>query len=1276
MDDIDFSKSEDDLESSIQKLPILPYVPVKINGINVEDLAPTSLFEAPTNRPEIGTGIPIESTLKDVPERPGWLSQVGHEMFKMNRLALAGEFVYDSLNQSSSNDIVPEDFTALKPEYIQEFPQQYWDYITSAKSPNDIIARQQKVREQIEDDERFSNGSWASTLVGGALGVFTDPSTYLFPLAVGGKYASIAQNVFLNMGKTAGGLALDSVSRNLLIQADRIGGNVQDLATDSLRDFMFSTALVGIGGALGGGLRESKLWNTRKFFNAAADGINISPVVNSEGIIVKEMHASMMPGVPMNAAKIDAANLYIDEVMHMGGLFSVPLIGKPVTKFLAWGPLASPVMKAMNSKSYALKSFFNRVVPHGIITAGEAKGEARQFTAHEYAEAYKDEAKSIASFIRGKYLSANGLEGGPNIKNAIKNFTQTVQSKQTITEQQFGIEVRNAATIEGYKSKWSQVHEVADVATKFFEKMGIDYHASVGEGNIFLNPRNAFKYMPQNWNIPAMLNDGPKWKEITESKLADQDFTISQLQQPIIDIQEKIKLLKEQGAPKKAIKNAEAQLFRHENELSNHLIDNPDLHILLEDRVLFNQQEREQLNTLLTPLRFAGGHKIVVEAKLNKLKKEKKARPKDQSIIDKVDLAKKELAEADRLIQEEADKLQLDAREGRIDKKYFNLENEEYVFHNPNKKPSFRKRFETDLKRKQYVQQAYDAILNQTPDDLIQGVFGSLSPGIIESAQYLKGRHLLFDTTEHNNLGFLDPDISKSIASYASNMGKIIGFKKALPEFSGSKGIDGVLGFFQSEYDKNRFEIESKPPSQERTNELNKLQKEYLKDKKLMSDTYKVYMGTYSSKNPELQRWISSLKNLVASAKLGAVPIYQLAELGSIIMKQGIMPFMAQGLRPMIKGLVTPKNDIEKLERRQNAASAHLALWTTRNGYADKLINSSKIGYAKSSSVSEKVGIATDNLAHTSGNLFGINYIANVNETLAANIFQSDVMIAAFAHQAGTITQKQIVKMARYGIDIKKNANRFVKQYNEAGGFELAGGHYSKYYKWNDLEASNLMSMAMRRMVKDTIVNADRFSSPYWAQEPIFSMIFMFHGWAYGALTHYAIPLMQRPDAENMLGMLMVVGLSMAAEPLKRIANGKEPYDNDTSWFEETYKAIDYSGLLGPYADWLQGINSATGRSILPGLISEKYKNRPTNPLGGGGPVLGYISDFLTSAGHGIKGDWTENDVKRGERLLPLSSLIPMRALANKWIESMNLPKTRKSANTWAYRQFLYGEGK
>ena len=1272
MDDINSTEMEE----------TLPYMPVKINGMNVEDIAPPEIFEEPTNRPEIGKGsIPLEMTIKEPVKKAGWFEQAAHELTKMNRLTLAGEFIYDRFNQSSSVDDVPEGWTALRPENIEGFPEQYYDYITSARSPNDLIARQQKSREQMAEDERFADGSFSATLIGGLAGIVTDPTTYLFPLAVGGKYASIAQNVFLNMGRTASGLALDTVSRNMLIQADRVGGNVQDLATDSLRDFMFGTALVGIGGAVGGGLREAKLWNTRKFFNFGADGINVSPVVNEDGIIVKEMEARAMPGNNVSAAEVDAANRYIDETMHMGGLFNVPVVGKSLQKALGWGPLASPVMKAMNSKSNPVKSFFNRIVSHGVITKGEGEGKVRDFTANEYAEFYRDEAKNLGNEIKGLYLEANGLAGGANIKNSIKNFTQKHSQSETITEEQFGIEIRNAATIEGYQSEHSQVHVAAQKVTDFFEKMGMDYHESVGKGDIFLNPRNALKYIPQNWNIPAMIDKPDVWKELTETKLSNQEFTINLLNKPIDEIQSQIDAIKatnKGGKKNKAIAAQLSQLeqeqFRLQNELNQHLIDNPDLHILLEDRVLLDESEREKLKSIHEPLRDAERDKVVIESQFKKIDKEIKLQPGNERLRTNYEKAKLDLQDIEKRIQDEKDLLQRKAREGDINKKFFNRVGDEYVFLDPFKKPKFRDLFKSDLERKQYVQQAYDAIMNQTPDDLLHGVFGTLEPGIIENPAYLKQRSLLFDTTDHNNHGFLDSNISKTLSSYASTMGKIIGFKRAFPEFSEYKGLDGVLGHYQRDFESRRAEIEAKPHSNERHKELSELLKDHEKDVNLMKDTYAVYMGTYKSRRPDLVKGINTLKSLVASAKLGSVPIYQLSELGAIIMKQGIMPFFAAGLRPMIQGLNGHVKSLESEERRLNAASAHLALWTMRNGYADKLINSSTQSFVKTTSVADKVSVAADNLAHMSGNVFGINYIANANETLAANIFQSDVMQAAFAHQAGTLSSKQLNKMARYGIDIKKESKRFIKNYKDAEGFEMYGAHYSRYYKWQDAEASNIMSMGMRRMVRDTVVNADKFSSPYWAQDPFLSMLFMFHGWAYGALTHYAIPLMQRPDAEHMLGLLMTVGLSMAAEPLKRIANGKEPYDNDANWYEEVYKGISYSGILGPYADWFDDLNVGTGSHIFPGIVREKTKFRSPGIAGSGGPVIGWINDFGHSVGHLVSNDWTENDVKRGARLVPMSSFLPLRKLTNQWIESMGYPQQHEGsgndANHWASPKF------
>ena len=115
-------------------------------------------------------GVPIESVLKDTPEKPGWWAQTAHELAKMNTLIQAGEFGYNQLNDSPSTDHVPEDWTAMQPDSVEGFPDKYFGYLVESKSPNDLIARQQKVREQMEEDERFANGSLSASLIGGFAG--------------------------------------------------------------------------------------------------------------------------------------------------------------------------------------------------------------------------------------------------------------------------------------------------------------------------------------------------------------------------------------------------------------------------------------------------------------------------------------------------------------------------------------------------------------------------------------------------------------------------------------------------------------------------------------------------------------------------------------------------------------------------------------------------------------------------------------------------------------------------------------------------------------------------------------------------------------------------------------------------------------------------------------------------------------------------------------------------------------------------------------------------
>jgi hypothetical protein len=219
------------------------------------------------------------------------------------------------------------------------------------------------------------------------------------------------------------------------------------------------------------------------------------------------------------------------------------------------------------------------------------------------------------------------------------------------------------------------------------------------------------------------------------------------------------------------------------------------------------------------------------------------------------------------------------------------------------------------------------------------------------------------------------------------------------------------------------------------------------------------------------------------------------------------------------------------------------------------------------------------------------------------------------------------------------------------------------------------MAMSIRRAVNDTVVNGNLFTSPYWTQSPFGSTLFMFHGWAYGALNKYTIPLMQRVSADNMLGLTTMVGLSMFADPLLRIIHGKEMYDDDATWYSEAYKGLDYSGLLGPYASWLQDINNVTGGAIMPHLQTERAKQRPSGLGAAAGPVAGYFGDAISVMSHAAIGDFTQGDAGKLFRLTPGSSAIlgPQR-LIYKFIEDSGLPQTRAQAEPYDWRKTLYGQ--
>jgi hypothetical protein len=258
---------------------------------------------------------------------------------------------------------------------------------------------------------------------------------------------------------------------------------------------------------------------------------------------------------------------------------------------------------------------------------------------------------------------------------------------------------------------------------------------------------------------------------------------------------------------------------------------------------------------------------------------------------------------------------------------------------------------------------------------------------------------------------------------------------------------------------------------------------------------------------------------------------------------------------------------------------------------------------------------------------------------------------------------------------MKEWAQKFVDQSKSAGGYqENKWAYQSMYHMWEDAEAVSRMGKSIRRASEDTILNSNKYASPYWTQHPLYGLIFMFHGWAYNAFNRYTVPILQRPDAQRILGFTSIVGLSMLSEPLMRLSNGKTAFEDDSTWFDAALKGLDYSGFGGPGWELMANLNKAMGNSLWTGQ-SEKRKNY--QGVGAfAGPAIGLAYDVAQLGGHGIKGNWTQSDARKLAHLFVPFDHILSRGIVDNFIKNSGLPENRRHAENWSYWDSLHGENK
>ena len=1246
-------KDDINYDSRLEK-PV-PFVPITIAGEQLSSeinnqfpLGVPSFFNkpAPIGQTITGNVIPGASLLKENKGKPGWWETAANTFYNYNLELQTGKFLYDSIAPNPLHEEIPEGWNAMNPDALEEFPMKYWPHISSALGPKDQAARQQKVREQIEKDEYIESGSFTAKLAGGAAGAIISPMTLFgLPAITTLKYAGVAQNVLMNMARTAPAIALDSFARNTMMEANRIGGTLEDVATSTLVDTAFGTSLIGLGAGIASGSKNLNLWNTRKAASLViARGIGISEEVTKDGVLTGKRIAFPLPGSSANAAEVDFAQAWVNESMSKSGLFAIPGIGSAIEKGIMT-PLGikafeSPAITAAKSPYMAVKKWYNGIAGSPFITKDVEQGIAAPDSAQIIADQFSSQALNFRQMYKEQFHEANGISGS-NPGSALKNMRQIITNNRQITTDKFDIEVHNIMEIEGYKSDWPQAHVVADAVHDLFNHVN-EINAQQTGRPLFRNPRTAWLFLPHNKKMNRLRQREDEYNNITYDALLAQDKRIVELTAPITELESSIAEIKKSIKDKKSLdkkhpelenlnfqlRNAQSKLKKQNVILENNLLNNADDHILLEDRVFLTQDDRDELQALLKDLNAAKG------------------KPEYEQI--KLDLEDQVFS-------------------GKVKEHFYENDGYKIKFRDPEEPIKLRKAYENDRARWRQVRAWYESETNTSPQDLIQQVIGGM-PETSGMPNNFKSRTKMIPSNVYTEAGFYD-DLTKTVTAYMQTVGRNYGFKAVFPELANVKDFEGVFRALKQEHDAINAKILEKPVSKERDKEKAKSDKAFSNAKKFMSDTYKTYMGSYNAhENPKLRAAVSIAKSITSAEKLGGTLAYQIADMGGIIMKSGLMPFFRNGLVPLLKtmnGHIKGENSEAWIN---NAGYAGLACNTEISVLGNRMFNSSSMDTAPVSSFLDNAVSGANIASHYAGNFFGINSIANINERMAASTVQASIMDAAFKFRAGTITQLDKQNMAQIGIQIEEVAESFIKNFEESGGWKQGkNGYQSLYWKWSDTEAVTRMANSVRRGVQDSIINSSKYASPYWAQSPLLSMVFMFHGWAYNAFNRYAVPLMQRPDAQHMIGLTSIVGLSMMAEPLLNMSNGKPAYEDDKTLLDSAMRALDYSGFLGPTWDLLANINKATGQSLFQDTAQKRANYKGVGAMMG--PVIGMGWDMAQLTGHSIKGDLTQGDAKQIAHMIPLLNHILNRNAVNDFVKLSGLPERRADAEPWSIWQ-------
>jgi hypothetical protein len=1208
--------------------------------------------------------------------------------------------------------------TNIDPKYLPK--------LMATKNPDDFRYTMDSINDETVRDKELENGSTLGKILGGFLGLTVGSPENFIPLTAIATKAKVGAGFIEGALKNGLGLSVAAAIHEGAAQIDKIDGNLPSFLKDTFIDTVFGMAFYGGFGAAKSLVNVVEFNNLKKFARESLDGIGFNYKVDKEGNLKGFEAIDTTGGYALNAARVTRAQELADAAFFKGPIFKIPYLGTAVLKtitgnfsndipgFRTIGKgleylLGSPLIKLKTSDYPEANAFADAAFDHFITTEGEAKGGVRPKSFEKKVKetramltALKAQTKSLHAERNGYTITARPAIDIQNAWNASKQksieaLSQDSKSTDWTSEEGFMDEIQHVLFTDK-SSEHAAVNTGAAIYRKIIDNTWANYRKAYNLPKEWMPPKTAEAYLMRIYNTDFMNANENLWMEVVSKWIGDSDKLITQKMKPIHDINELLeqhkinhenlirginKTDKQVSESAEKLISLKAQKKGLEEKLQNELRENPELNIHVDDSSALSAKEANDLNQLTKRRDIAFKElkeqkKFIADMK-NKISKSKSNANKAKTVatgkkqIRKSDIGEMALEKEEEKLrildnehEEEIQKIHEAIANGQVNPRLFYREPESNTFklRDSTNRLKFRDIHESDFHIRQVAKSTFDSIMHMHPEDVISDIFGKLMGN--PEANPLKKRTLMIPDEILYNNNFMTKDLFAKTANYVNYLSKKTHLKTSFENVTVNGDFKELAEGISNRYQSRRAIINKKLEKITDPKEIIKQQKLLKKEdikfkdiKNTMQQLFETRMMGINKRNDFDTMFRRTLMSLTASVNLHNMPATQITDLAFAGFQHGIWPSIRDGIYPIIESLggILKTKDAEAL--REMAPHINLGLQDMLNNYADKNWGSDLQPYLNMG----KIMSGIEKYAHFSALTDLSPYIDNGIQRMNGSIIQSHFMELLHKEVKGILSDKDSLYLRKYGIDPKIWASRMVNAYKESKGFKTKlGGHLSKSWLWQDLEAANIFNDAVFRGIQNTSVSRGMADSPFFADK-IYGMFFhTFTGWTYAATNRYLIPALQHADGEMLLKMMWVMGAGALVSPTRRISRGEDGWPDDMTPVQHAYEAFTDSGVMSSISNVLNIANLMSDDKLLGDLKNDKFKNRVKTGIFGMSDVVSSTAARITDVIGMFNSGIDEKDMKTAAHMTCISGAMYGRYFSDKLIEGQNWPKNKKAA--------------